>query len=397
MIPIALVPTLSKATIERIGLGDQQALFVMDIDPPEAGLPLRLLPQAQQQQQQRSVPSGNDNVPAPTLPLQPISRTQRRRLQRRLASSKDNGSPAPALSLRSHLQAKQKPPRLHSFSQTRAPQQGALFTLTNELKVNILSYVPAQDILSDCRATCQQLFSFIDGHEKRIADAITKRELGRLQAHSDKLKSFGPPASVKAFLEGVRIFTEQRGFVTMEDHESRVAAKWVRHLFRNVFPYVQNTTGRDDKWAVLAKDFFQLQRSFADDVRRGLPKRDCRQEFGLLNSHWDSVYLHQIMELYELVKATPTNQPYFPGIVHGHEVLERDTWPKLRLTMAYNGKICLHPVVPYELMHLLDLPKLPQDKICFYYVDEEWVCKEIARGPLSPMLKAAVLQLIKIF
>jgi len=28
MIPIALVPTLSKATIERIGLGDQQALFV---------------------------------------------------------------------------------------------------------------------------------------------------------------------------------------------------------------------------------------------------------------------------------------------------------------------------------------------------------------------------------
>ena len=53
--------------------------------------------------------------------------------------------------------------------------------------------------------------------------------------------------------------------------------------------------------------------------------------------------------------------------------------------------------VPYELGHLLDLPKLPQDKIFFYYVDEEWVCKDIARGPLSPMVKAAVLQLIKIF
>lgn len=74
----------------------------------------------------------------------------------------------------------------------------------------------------------------------------------------------------------------------------------------------------------------------------------------------------------------------------------RETWPKLRLTMAYDGKICLHPVVPYELVHLLDLPKLPQDKIFFYYVDEEWVCKAIARGPLSRMLKAVVLQLIKI-
>lgn len=34
--------------------------------------------------------------------------------------------------------------------------------------------------------------------------------------------------------------------------------------------------------------------------------------------------LHQIMEVYELVKASPTDQPYFPGMVHGHDVLERD-------------------------------------------------------------------------
>jgi hypothetical protein len=54
-------------------------------------------------------------------------------------------------------------------------------------------------------------------------------------------------------------------------------------------------------------------------------------------------------------------------------------------------------VVPYELVHLLDLPKLPQDKTFFYYVDEEWVCKEIKQGPLCPMLKAAVLQLVKVF
>jgi hypothetical protein len=103
------------------------------------------------------------------------------------------------------------------------------------------------------------------------------------------------------------------------------------------------------------------------------------------------------MDVYELVKASPTNQPYFPGMVHRHDVQERDTWPKLRLTMAYSGKVCLHPVVPYELVHLLDLPKLPQDKIFFYFVDEEWVCREIGRGLLPPMLKAAVLQLVKIF
>ena len=346
------------------------------------------------------MPSGDFNMPAPTLPLQPNPRTRRRNRQRRAALSKGNNSSAPTLSLRSLPQTRrqeQKSPRLHNFSQTKVTQQRGLSSLTDELKVKILSYIPAQDILSNCRATCQELCNFVDGHENRIADAIAKRERRRLQAHSNKLKSFGPPASVKAFLEGLRVFTEQRGFVTMEEHESRVAAKWVRHLFRNVFPYVQNTTGRDDKWAVLASHFFQLQRSFADDVRRGLPKRDCRQEFKLMNGQWDSVSLHQIMEVYELVKASPTNQPYFPGKVHRRDVQETDTWPKLRLTMAYKGKICLHPVVPYELVHLLDLPKLPQDKMFFYFVDEEWVCREMGRGPLPPMLKAAVLQLIKIF
>ena len=185
----------------------------------------------------------------------------------------------------------------------------------------------------------------------------------------------------------------------MEQQACRVAAKWVLHLFRNVFPYANNPTGRDGKWAVLVRDFTELQGAFAEDVRRGVPKRDCRQEFELANRHCGDVSLHQIMEVYELVKASPINQPYFPGTVHGRGVSERRsrTWPKLRLTMTYDGSLCLHPVVLYELMHLLDLPKLPQNKTFFYYVEEEWVCREIGRGPLCPMLKAAVLQLVKVF
>jgi hypothetical protein len=183
----------------------------------------------------------------------------------------------------------------------------------------------------------------------------------------------------------------------MEEHAFRSAAKWARHLFRNVFPYANREDHRDDKWAVLAKDFFQLQGAFADDVRRGLPKRDSRQGFILMNRHWDFAPLQQIMKLYDLVKASPANEPYFPGTTHGHEVSERDTYPRLRFTMAYSGRICLHPVVPYELVHLLDLSKLPQDKTFFYYVEEEWVCREIKRGPLCPMLRAAVLQLVKVF
>jgi hypothetical protein len=168
-------------------------------------------------------------------------------------------------------------------------------------------------------------------------------------------------------------------------------------LFRNVFPYTNKEDGRDDKWAVLAKDFFQLQRAFTDDVRRGVPKRDSRQGFILMNRHWDFASLRQIMEVYDLMKTSPINQPYFPGTVHGRHKREEQTWPKLRLTMAYDGTMCLDPVVPYELIHLLDLPKLPQDKIFFYFIEEEWVCREVRRGPLCPMLKAAVLERIKIF
>ena len=365
----------------------------MDIDPPKSTLPLR--PHPHMDNQEHSAPNGDGNVPALTLPQQRISRARRRKLQRRAASTRGIASPAPARPLRSRPQT--RPSRLHNFSQPRAPQQGAFFALTDELKVKILSYVPAQKVVSICRATCQELCGFIDGHEDRIADTIAKRERCRLQAHSNLLKSFGPPANVKQFLEGLRVFTEQRGIVTMEENASRAVAKWVRHLFRNVFPYASKEDGRDDKWAVLAKDFFQLQRAFADDVRRGVPKRDSRQGFMLVNRHWDTASMHQIMEVYDLVKDSPTDQPYFPGTVRGHDMSERDTWPKMRLTMAYHGRLCLHPVVPYELVHLLDLPKLPQDKIFFYYVEEKWVCEEIERGPLCPMLKAAVLQLVKVF
>jgi hypothetical protein len=370
----------------------------MDIDPPDSTLPLR--PHPQVEHEQHSASNADVNMPTPALPLQPISRTRRRKLQRRAMPSRGHASPASARPLRSRPQTRhqaQKPSRLHSFSLPKALQKSAFFALTDELKVNILSYVPAQKVVSICRATCQELCTFINGYEDRIADAIAKRERRRLQAHSNLLKSFGPPASVKQFLEGLRVFTEQRGIVTMEEDASRVAAKWVRHLFRNVYPYANKEDGRDEKWAVLAKDFFQIQRAFADDVRRGVPKRDSRQGFMLVNRHWDTASLHQIMEVYDLVKASPTNQPYFPGAVHGHNKREKQIWPKLRLTMAYHGRLCLHPVVPYELVHLLDLPKLPQDKIFFYYVEEKWVCEEIERGPLCPMLKAAVLQLVKIF
>lgn len=158
-------------------------------------------------------------MPAPTLPLQSNPRTRRSNRQRRGVLSKGNNSSAPTLPLRSLPQTRrqeQKPPRLYNFSQTKITQQRRSPSLTDELKVNVLSYVPAQEIVSNCRATCQELCGFIDGHENRIADAIAKRERRRLQAHSDKLKSFGPPASVKAFLEGLRVFTEQRGFVTMK-------------------------------------------------------------------------------------------------------------------------------------------------------------------------------------
>lgn len=243
--------------------------------------------------------------------------------------------------------------------------------------------------MSICRATCQELCSFIDGHENRIADTIAKCELRRLQAHSDKLKAFGPPASIIDFVEGLRFFTSQ--------NHVPLVARWILHLFRNVVSNAENPTGDKAKWAVLARTFLQLQRAHADDARRGKPKRDCRQNFIQMKHDWDDVSCQQIMEVYDLVESASATQPHFPGTVYAPQVVERDTWPELRLTTAYDGSKCFHPVVPYELVHLLDLPKLPQNKGFFYYVEEEWVCREIEQGPLCPMVKAAVLQLVKVF
>lgn len=115
----------------------------------------------------------------------------------------------------------------------------------------------------------------------------------------------------------------------------------------------------------------------------------------LSHSHWDYNSHRQIRKVYDLVEKSPANQPYFPGKVYGH--LRVTEVPMLRFTMAYDGSNAFHPVVPYQLVHLLDLPKLLASKIFFYYVEENWVCRVIRRGPPSSMLKAAILQRVKIF
>ncbi|GAB7327298.1 hypothetical protein MBLNU13_g11181t1 [Cladosporium sp. NU13] len=350
----------------------------MGIDPSESTLALRPHPQKKHQERQASTwdvklqqATMDSNHPTLTIPVRPHPRTKGQKrpvassgqkyAQDAIMSGMNIDRMAPTSTLTT--------PGLHGFSKPRTSQQSGFFDLTDETKVRILPVLPARTVVSRCRATCQELCALIDGYESQIAQTIAKRELLRLQGHSDKLEAFGPPANIIGFVEGLRFFTAQRG----------------------------NPAGHEERWGVLARDFLQLQRSYDDDVRWALLKRDYRQKFTHICRDWDYIPSHQIMEVYELVESSPANQPYFPGTFYAPQVLERDTWPELRLTMAYNGSQCLHPVVPYELVHLLGLPKLPQNKGFFYYVEEQWACKEIEQGPLCPMLMAAVLQLIKIF
>lgn len=168
--------------------------------------------------------------------------------------------------------------RLHSSSKPRTSQQSGFSALNDETKVRILSLLPAQTVVSRCRAICQELPALIDGHGNRIAHTIAKRELLRLQDHSDKLKAFGPPANIIDFVEGLRFFTAQRGIVTYKKHGPLVA-RWLLHLFRNVFSAAENPVGHEVRWDILARAFLQLQGSCDDDIRRGIPKRDYRQKF----------------------------------------------------------------------------------------------------------------------
>lgn len=263
-----------------------------------------------------------------------------------------------------------------------------------EVKVRILSHLPAQTVASVCRATCQELHNFIVGHESKIADAIEKREIARLQEQSDHIKSFGVPDDLKEFIDGVRFFTRQRGMVARKREMLQSLNRWVSHIFRNTTHHDGNDAA---KLARLAADLIGLQQKFHQDVRKGKQKRNSRMPFMLNNLSWSFALNRQVEALYDLVKASSSKQPFFPGSNYVPRLTERLTWPELRLTMVWDDCQALHPTVPYEQVHLLGLPKLPQDKIFFYYVRELWVQKAISEGSFRGLKKAAVLELIKIF
>ena len=110
------------------------------------------------------------------------------------------------------------------------------------------------------------------------------------------------------------------------------------------------------------------------------------------NQDWIAPLNEQAENLYDLVRAAPVDQPFFP--VKAYSQL---AWPKLRLTKTWEGGKARRPTLPHEKVHVLDLPKLPQEEIFFYYANGQWVGKAIREGSLHGLKKAGVLESVKIF
>jgi hypothetical protein len=80
---------------------------------------------------------------------------------------------------------------------------------------------------------------------------------------------------------------------------------------------------------------------------------------------------------------------------------ENETYPTFRLTSvsleARQGSFVLNPFFLPELVAQLALPPLRDARFC-YYVEEEWCRNWLDTGAmLSPLAKAALLEVVKIF
>lgn len=294
------------------------------------------------------------------------------------------------------------------FSRGVATQSSQFLSLPDELKVRTLSFLPAQEVASTCRAVCQGLREFIDGNQDRIARVIFKRNQTRLQVASEKISNspFCMPnardETFYGFMNSFLIWIERRGVVLSRPKSTlKMFRDWVcrSNAYQNT-KHQRVVNGHSAQYNAFIRFLIELQNSFDQDLRNGKCKSLKRLEhFYTRGALHMKLHHDQYKDLCKQIYDETSGESCFPGRIHKSAKAELAAFPKLRLTDARSPRTdgTLHSVCRSGDVAKLQLPQL-SDTIFFYYVEEEWCCEALTTQlPLVPLKRAAILERVKIF
>lgn len=118
------------------------------------------------------------------------------------------GSGSPTLAFRPINSAPLAP--LDPISNNLTSRTLGFLSFPEELKARTLSFVPAREVASVCRAVCSELRDFIDRHEHHIAHLKILREDADLQHRIDILRRM-QPSDLFGYVFSFRCWVAQRG------------------------------------------------------------------------------------------------------------------------------------------------------------------------------------------
>lgn len=293
------------------------------------------------------------------------------------------------------------------ISNNAKSQRLGFLSLPEELKARTLSFVPAREVASVCRAVCPELRDFIDRHESHIAHLKILREGADLQYRIDILHQM-KPSDLFGYVFSFRCWVAQRG---LADYMCKSWYKpfhdWVS---RDVMKRDESRRAERSRWMDFTRNLMHLQREISTLQARAHAEGsslDAQPYSKILNKKTKKVrpgdrdqaqYIH-LRKLITEQRDSPWLFDYTSPEVEKRGKLQ--TYPTWHLTdikyQHWDGSHIVDAFFPKESVGQLPLPRLPDTSFC-YYVEEEW-CRKLLNtgGMFSPLAKAALLEAVRIF
>jgi hypothetical protein len=283
------------------------------------------------------------------------------------------------------------------ISNNIANQPPHFLSIPEELIAHTLSFLSAREIASSCRAVCPELCDFVDRHENLLARPKIKHKHADLQHRINTLTQM-KPHDFASFVSSFSYWVDQRGLAQCSDTATyKPFTQWINLMSESDEYEKFHTTTR---WQQLTEWLVRLQ---CNIVRNHVAAHATILHETISRVKPEDKDHAQYTELCSRIFTQSSSQPlfWFKQLDAESGAKMYKIYPVLRLTQATvkggRGTRVLGPFFSPELLAQLALPPLPDARFC-YYVEEEWCRNGLDTGAtLSPLEKAALLEVVRIF
>lgn len=278
-------------------------------------------------------------------------------------------------------------------------------SLPLDVQIRTLSFVPETNVALNCRLVCREFCNLVDGNETHIAQLVAERELSRLR-YQINLRKQMMSSNLTDFVLDAALWVQLRGFcpektnITIDSFTS-----WRYSPNRHYAMLEKGIQARPHDlpvWDILTENLLRLQLDLHRDVGATGEKQVATLQGYVVPPSADcsQATLLEYQRLCFMIWEQPVSEPFFNGQEHDHAYGEMGTFPELRLSTAsygYLGLKSLQPAFPAHKVQELGLPEVRDPK--FFYYFENGVGRDVFERltPLTPLKRASLLKMVKLF